>query len=362
MGVRGCRRRASLTPAGADLVSDLGDDVLVRVLSLLPDASDAVRTGALSRRWRGLWTRAPSLRFASDVRRLRPNKFKGSRGAKRKRFVAFVDDTLAQRSRTTTTAADAAAALEHLAISFVMGRVGEKAVNVAVPRSIKAAQDWIWYAMQREVKSFDLDLSLPLCEYSKHIIWRDSEKLQQQPMIDLTELAGSPKLETMHLALDGATLCLPMTAVFTSLEDLSLQDIEFPAGSGHLLLRRLLSPACCPRLQKLKLRKLGFAKLNELLVEASALLELSYEDMPGTRVLELKTPNLRVLRIGKYNEIQTLRISAPRLEKLTFLDDRPEHIDIDGELPCVRSLDIELYSHKLGDDDYDANKVSTCLL
>lgn len=63
-------------------------------------------------------------------------------------------------------------------------------------------------------------------------------------------------------------------------------------------------------------------------------------------VLELKTPNLRVLRMAECN-IETLRISAPRLEELTFFDDQPEHIKVEGgELSCVRSLQVELYSHK----------------
>jgi hypothetical protein len=56
-----------LAPSGADLISCLGEDVLVRVLELLPDARDAVRTDALSRRWRGLWTHLPALRFASSI-------------------------------------------------------------------------------------------------------------------------------------------------------------------------------------------------------------------------------------------------------------------------------------------------------
>ncbi|RLM56230.1 hypothetical protein C2845_PM10G03490 [Panicum miliaceum] len=61
-------KRARLAPpAGdADLISGLDDDVLLRVLGLAGDARDAARTGALSRRWLGLWTRAPALRFASQ--------------------------------------------------------------------------------------------------------------------------------------------------------------------------------------------------------------------------------------------------------------------------------------------------------
>ncbi|KAJ1296991.1 hypothetical protein BS78_01G344200 [Paspalum vaginatum] len=52
-----------------DLFSSLDDDLLLHILGLLADANDVVRTGALSRRWRGLWTRIPTLRFASPPER-----------------------------------------------------------------------------------------------------------------------------------------------------------------------------------------------------------------------------------------------------------------------------------------------------
>jgi hypothetical protein len=43
----------------------LPDDVIVSILRLVGDADarQVVRTGALSRQWRGLWTHVPALRF-----------------------------------------------------------------------------------------------------------------------------------------------------------------------------------------------------------------------------------------------------------------------------------------------------------
>uniref|UniRef100_A0ACD5WK59 Uncharacterized protein n=1 Tax=Avena sativa TaxID=4498 RepID=A0ACD5WK59_AVESA len=48
---------------GADLISALTDDVIILVLVRLCSACAAVRTGILSRRWHGLWTRLPELIF-----------------------------------------------------------------------------------------------------------------------------------------------------------------------------------------------------------------------------------------------------------------------------------------------------------
>lgn len=125
--------------------------------------------------------------------------------------------------------------------------------------------------------------------------------------------------------------------VFASLTDLSLERMGVEIGSGHLL-ARLLSPACCPRLRKRKLRKLrlrlaGFQEL--LLLEAGTLSELSFEDMVEPGVLQLRTPNLRVLRINDSCLNELVISHAPRLEIL-MIDGLPDRIDVDGDLPRVR--------------------------
>ncbi|KAM0891506.1 hypothetical protein ACQ4PT_026369 [Festuca glaucescens] len=58
------RRRGS---AGADRISSLSDDMILLVLARLHCLSTAVRTGLLSRRWRGLWTRLTDLAFRGVV-------------------------------------------------------------------------------------------------------------------------------------------------------------------------------------------------------------------------------------------------------------------------------------------------------
>ena len=96
-------KRARLAPPPGDVVdriSGLDDDVLLHILELVPDARDAVRTGALSRRWLGLWTRVPALRFASRSVSM----------ADLERFVSFVNGVLARRSQSDC-------AIESLAIS-----------------------------------------------------------------------------------------------------------------------------------------------------------------------------------------------------------------------------------------------------
>lgn len=168
-------------------------------------------------------------------------------------------------------------------------------------------------------------------------------------MMNLSDLpASSAKLETMHWELGGVSLQLPATAVFPSLVDLSLENIEVSPDSGHLL-ARLLSSACCPSLQKLQLRKLTLPKRYELRTLGA---------------INVRQDNYRALD-AETEDAYTLWISAPRLEELTFLIDQPRHIVVDGELPCMERLKIDLFSNRdvfEFKDEYDINKGSICLL
>jgi hypothetical protein len=105
MGVRSRRsnpkrRRAATVSVGdsgggggVDLISGLSDDLLLRILDLVPDAENVVRTHALSRRWRGLWTGVAALRFDfSSGRKLCRSD------AAAERYIAFVNGALALRA------------------------------------------------------------------------------------------------------------------------------------------------------------------------------------------------------------------------------------------------------------------------
>ncbi|KAL6651379.1 hypothetical protein ACP70R_010304 [Stipagrostis hirtigluma subsp. patula] len=308
------RRRADSAAAGVDLISDLGDDILLRILELLPDARVVARTGVLSRRWRGLWTRVQALRFDSvswpDFK-IVPRDVD--------RFIAVVDDALAHR------AAQREPAVERLEISLDSRSCSLK--SLATPAFLlQAAQEWIQYAARHEMKSLALELS-----YLRFPSLHESEEHE----LTLDGLPTSTKLETMHLALGNAVVQLPATALFASLTELSLERMV-AYGSGDLL-ARLVSSACCPRLQKLRLHELWFKRswkpqeleVEELVLDAGELMELSWEDVRGGEwtALVLRTPNLRVIRMGGWGAcaVGALRVSAPRLENLMFLD-QPDYI------------------------------------
>jgi hypothetical protein len=352
-------KRARLAPpAGdADLISGLDDDVLLRVLGLVGDARDAARTGALSRRWLGLWTRAPALRFSSQ-----PGGFwraAPASAASLERYAASVDAALARRARS-------GCAIERLSIAYAAGSehypveqpsfadaaewwipclrdtVTERILEQLMPASVRAARGWIGYAFRHGVKSFDLDLQLPLVR--SNFLW-ERDGVEEVELDD--ELPSAVRLETMRLALGGAQLRLPAAMTFASLTNLSLERIGIAAG-GAALLGHLVSSATCPRLQKLRVRWIYLPAFHEeMAIEADVLSELWMEDVRILMSLKLRTPRLRVLHIYKCFHV-ALRISAPRLEELAIIFQPacpPRWLEIDGDLPCVRSLKICLWSH-----------------
>ncbi|CAN6308726.1 unnamed protein product [Urochloa humidicola] len=167
------------TTAAVDLLSGLCDDVLVHILGLTKHAKDIVLTGALSRRWRGLWRRAPALHFDSW------RWFK--HGGSAEGFMAFIDDTLALHHVRSSDGGDG---LEQLVIINMWSacRYNQKLVTP----SIGAAERWILYAVRHGVKSFLFQVSLPSNNSVKvHEDDEDGdgdEDVKTTPVLALTEL------------------------------------------------------------------------------------------------------------------------------------------------------------------------------
>uniref|UniRef100_A0A0D9X664 F-box domain-containing protein n=1 Tax=Leersia perrieri TaxID=77586 RepID=A0A0D9X664_9ORYZ len=274
MGMRS-RKRIRRHPAndrhrgGDDLISQLDDDVLMHILGFLPTATDALRACAVSRRWRHLWKRAPSLRFSlsSDEHDVKPPE-------QVDRFVTFVNHVLAAR--------DAGVGVEQLAISIEL-YTGCSAGHPAVQARTR-----------RRGSGLALD-ELP---------------------------TSSTRLETMSLSLTYLTLPLPAAVAFDSLVELSLTEIRINKGDSQLL-SRLVSSACCPRLQKLRLR---------------------------CGAQHSKGPRLRVLDMV-WSAIHTVTVLAPRLEELKSSIDWHYVGKLDvGDMPYVRSLgDLSLSSYVCND-------------
>jgi len=128
----------STAAAGDDLISRLNDDVTVTILGLVGDAREVVRTGVLSRRWRGLWARVPVLHFDSGPEYRSPGDIE--------RFIGAVNGVLALHAQPES------GSMEQLEISLkVHYAPGEPRLAAT---TAEAAEGWIRYAVQHELTSF----------------------------------------------------------------------------------------------------------------------------------------------------------------------------------------------------------------
>ncbi|XP_019096091.1 PREDICTED: probable FBD-associated F-box protein At1g32375 [Camelina sativa] len=177
-----------------DRISQLPDELLLRILSLLPTAKDVVATMVLSKRWQFLWMYVPRLVYDDD----------SYQGIDYGRFSRFVDRSLIFHK---------APVLETL--HFKLGKIcGAGDVHV-----------WIRAADK--------------CSVRELIIEIDFSSSVTQATLPRSLYTGCSTL--VKLKLDNAVLVdvIFSSVSFPSLKTLSLLEVKYPGGDGFV--KRLLS-------------------------------------------------------------------------------------------------------------------------
>ncbi|XVF75871.1 hypothetical protein PTKIN_Ptkin13bG0221800 [Pterospermum kingtungense] len=130
------------SPIGGDLISELPDDILVSILSLL-DSKEAARSSILSCRWRNLWTFTSRLVFDDSllVRAMLFNKVTKSLEVERCRFINWVNTVLKFYRGTT---------IDKFTVCF---DVDEQSCKLDIER-------WIIFAFEKKVRSLHLDFRI----------------------------------------------------------------------------------------------------------------------------------------------------------------------------------------------------------
>ncbi|CAL4992297.1 unnamed protein product [Urochloa decumbens] len=257
--------------AGEDHISGLPDELLNAILLGLRSTRAAARAGALSRRWRHLWTPLPGL-FLSE----------------RSQDAAFLDTVDA-----ALAACDSAPAIEGLTIRLSIYCRGD-----SVPAERVAP--WLRFASQRVVGPLRLPLPRP----------EEVHGEEAAAVLDVPACEGVTKLE---LSLSGAWRVRPLAAgLFWALTDLTIV-CRFMDGS------ELTSLVCkqCPRLMHLKLRFMLLANASDISIRSDSLQSLSFS-VCKARLLEIVAPRLEELSVSLAPD--EAQISAPKLAEVAWAD------------------------------------------
>ncbi|XP_024013611.1 putative F-box/FBD/LRR-repeat protein At1g22000 [Eutrema salsugineum] len=273
---------------GEDRISALPDDLLVRILSLVP-TKDAVPTMILSKRWRSIWTMVPALQYleinngtrgiviAGLLGRLLDRLF-GKSDQKPRCIWRFIDGSLQHHK---------AHVLETLAI--LIG--GHCPVNTDVGK-------WIVNAVDRRVRELSFFLSwsaeptrLPTCLYT------------------------CDTLVSMGLY-DKVLVDVPSPACFPSLKALGLYHVLYKDEDSIV---RFLSS--CPILKHLAVHRHYYDNVKRFKIKVPSLEIFWYEctgykNIEGTLVID--SPALKKLFITYNSAGFCLIENKPRFEKATI--------------------------------------------
>ena len=257
---------------GEDRISGLPDELLHAILARLGSARSAVRTGALSRRWRHVWAPLPELvlGYRLDAPRRLP-------------LPAFLDAVDA------ALAACAAPTLERLCVlpPGDHGRGGVPAGRV---------EPWLRFASERVVGTVLLFVPEP-----------PPEAPGEEAVLHLPACEG---VATFDLSLDGDWRVRPPSAgLFRALTNLRIQSCRMEAGD-------LTALVCtqCPCLMDLTLAVV-LLTASDVSIRSDSLRSLWFSVRTTLR-LEIAAPRLEKLSVSA--PVHEARISAPKLAEVDW--------------------------------------------
>jgi hypothetical protein len=228
-----------------DMISDLPDHLLHHILSFIP-AQNAVRTSALSRRWRRVWIGVPTFSF-SDVDTRSTAGFAGS-----------VDKVLARSHRVD--------ALE---------------ISIRHPTHMARANAWLQKAVDRV--GGNVRIIFPSND-------DDRSSSSAAPIVLDLPSGGRTAALSISFSVGGmGTLRVPPAS--SSLTELELKLVRLDGGSFSDFVS-----SCCPRLKKLLVHTLGDMDCLKLSNDALEDLSLQFTS-GGLRQLQVSSRNLRRLCI-----------------------------------------------------------------
>ncbi|KAK3127308.1 hypothetical protein QOZ80_7AG0571210 [Eleusine coracana subsp. coracana] len=295
-------RNGPCSPAGGDesrrdRISDLPDDLLLRILVLIP-LVEVVRTSVLSRRWVHVWTRLPMLEFADDE--ASP--------------VASFANLVAGVIRGYATDVDMPDVL--ISVRGCFQYTLDEAVRIAASAFLVAQRATttttrFGFFISRHAVNLELDET-----EDEDDEWIPPPTLHMPCFPMVTEFA---------LSFRGVELRMPRTGVFEKLTKLYIFGVQFTDGGdgiNNAIIRQ------CPCLQDLELHTVEGIKMFFLLSESLLRLRL-FKVMDLERLLAT-AKNLREMEVTRCFVMAIERtwiwLTLPKLEKLHWEDCCPDDI------------------------------------
>ncbi|XP_012849294.1 PREDICTED: putative FBD-associated F-box protein At5g56820 isoform X2 [Erythranthe guttata] len=254
-------------------IEELPDDIIVAILSRM-NIKDAVRTSVLSTRWKYLW------KFMSVTL-----EFHDKDIATRKKLEAFVNRVLELYNR-----------VDSLVIRFSNTR--KKTESAAIDK-------WIYSAMLKQVKIFELDLSADCgfhCSY------------EFPSFIKLVTQFHREKYRPILHKLRCIRSSLRYLSGFRSLRSIRLVDVDIQDEMVHYFLDS------CPYIEQLCIRASDATKDLRVVDPLPNLKELKISDCCNLQSLVISATNLKELKISDCCNLQSLVISATNLKELEISD------------------------------------------